>query len=198
MTDRQEKEEEILDSLQKASAASADRAAHTGYSAAVAQAIVDQCADAGVRFVASLPDDWIAMTIAKFESDPRIRHIAVNREESAVGLCSGAFMTGLGSCALMGASGLMTLVYAITKINYTYEIPLFFLITQRGSLDDGAKFHVSNGLYLYSVMNSIDLPHVTVDSRDKLSLIGEAYRHSRKISRPTVAVLSKKFLQGKA
>jgi sulfopyruvate decarboxylase TPP-binding subunit len=187
-----------VDNLQQASVASAERAVRTGYSAEIAQAIVDQCADAGVRLVSSLPDDWIALTIARFESDPRIRHIPVNREESAVGLCSGAFMAGTGSCALMGASGLMTLVYAITKINYTYEIPLFFLITQRGSLDDGAKFHVSNGLYLYSVMDSIDLPHVTIDARDKLPLIGEAYRHSRKISRPTVAVLSKKLLQGRA
>jgi hypothetical protein len=47
-------------------------------------------------------------------------------------------------------------------------------------------------------MDSIDLPHVTIDARDKLPLIGEAYRHARKISRPTVAVLSKKLLQGRA
>ena len=187
-----------MDSLGSASAASAARAAQSGYSAAVAQGIVDQCADAGISLVASLPDDWISLTIARFESDPRIRHVAVNREESAIGLCSGAFMAGTGACALMGASGLMTVIYALTKINYTYEIPVFILITQRGSLDDGAKFHVSNGLYLTAVMDSIDLPHVTIDSADRLPLIGEAYRHSRKISRPTVAVLTKKLLQGKA
>lgn len=187
-----------MDSLPAASAASAARAVAAGYSAEVAQAIVDHCAAAGVSLVASLPDDWIALTIARFEADPRIRHVAVNREESAIGLCSGAFLAGTGSCALMGASGLMTVIYALTKINYTYEIPLFLLITQRGSPDDGAKFHVSNGLYLYAVMNSISLPHVTIDAADRLSLIGEAYRHSRKISRPTVAVLTRKLLQGKA
>lgn len=96
----------------------------------------------------------------------------------------------------MGASGLMTVVYALTKINYTYEIPLFIMITRRGALDDGAKFHVSNGLYLDEVMRAIDLPYVNIDSRDRLPLIGEAYAHARKISRPTVAVLSKKLLQG--
>ena len=46
----------------------------------------------------------------------------------------------------MGASGLMTLIYAITKINYTYEIPLTILATLRGAPGDKAKFHVSNGL----------------------------------------------------
>ena len=99
--------------------------------------------------------------------------------------------------ALMGASGLMTVIYALTKINYTYEIPIFLLVTQRGTFDDGAKFHVSNGLYLDAVIKSIDLPCTVIDSRDRLPMIAEAYHHSRKISRPTVALLPKKLLQGK-
>ncbi len=175
-----------------------DIAVQGGYSPEVARAVAEQCADAGIGLVASLPDDWISLLIDTFEADTRFHHVAVNREESAIGLCSGAFMSGTGAVALMGASGLMTLIYAITKINYTYEIPVFIMITRRGSLDDGAKFHVSNGLYLEAVMKSIDLPYFMIDGRDKLGDIGAAYAHSRKISRPTVAVLSKKLLQGKA
>lgn len=180
-----------------ASERSAARASETGYSAEVAEEIANICADAGISLVASLPDDWIAQTIAKFEQDNRFNHVPVNREESALGLCSGAFFSGTGSLALMGASGLMTLIYAITKINYTYEIPIFIMITQRGTFDDGAKFHVSNGLYLNAVLDSIDLPHTVIEKREKLPMIGEAYQHSRKISRPTVAILPKKLLQGR-
>jgi sulfopyruvate decarboxylase subunit alpha len=181
----------------EASVNSAARADETGYSNEVAQEIADTCADAGISLVASLPDDWIAYTISKFEQDDRFNHVPVNREESALGLCSGAFLAGTGSAALMGASGLMTLVYGITKINYTYEIPIFFMITHRGTFDDGAKFHVSNGLYLEDVMKSINLPYTIINSRDELPMIGEAYHHSRKISRPSVAVLPKKLLLGK-
>jgi sulfopyruvate decarboxylase TPP-binding subunit len=71
------------------------------------------------------------------------------------------------------------------------------MITHRGTFDDGAKFHVSNGLYLEDVMKSINMPYKIINSRDEIPMIGEAYHHSRKISRPTVAVLSKKLLQGK-
>ena len=187
-----------MDSLKAASARSAERAAESGYSAEVAAEIADICADAGISLVTSLPDDWIAQTIARFEQDDRFTHVPANREESAIGLCSGAFLAGTGAVALMGASGLMTLVYALTKINYTYEIPVFIMITRRGTMDDGAKFHVSNGLYLENVMNSISLPYTVIETREKLPMIAEAYRHSRKISRPTVAVLPKKLLQGKA
>ena len=163
----------------------------------IADQVIEQIAACGVELVASLPDNWLSDVIRGIDKDERFRHVPVNREESAIGLCSGAFFGGKGSLALMGASGLMTLVYAITKINYTYEIPMFIMITQRGTFDDGAKFHVSNGLYLDAVMESIDLPHTVIRSHDELPLIAEAYHHSRKISRPTVAMLPKQLLQGK-
>ena len=54
----------------------------------------------------------------------------------------------MGSAALMGASGFMTVIYAITKINYTYEIPLFLMLTLRGGVGDHHKHHASNSLYL--------------------------------------------------
>ncbi len=186
-----------MEDLIESSIRSAARATETGYSLEVSEEIVETCAGVGIRLVASLPDDWIAQTIARFEQDKRFTHVPVNREESAVGLCSGAFLSGTGAVALMGASGLMTLVYAITKINYTYEIPIFILVTQRGSLDDGAKFHVSNGLYFDDVVRSINLPCTVIASRQEIPKIGEAYLHSRKISRPTIAVLPKKLLLGK-
>ena len=108
-----------------------------------ARLVVEQAAECGVELVASLPDNWIAEVISAFDEDDRFRHIPVNREESAVGLCSGAFLSGTGSMALMGASGLMTLIYAITKINYTYEIPIFIMITH-------VAFHFLNQLSLKS------------------------------------------------
>ena len=185
-----------MESNNDASIRSAIRSTETGYLKEISEAIVDTCAEAGISLIASLPDDWIALTIATFEQDRRFNHVPVNREESALGLCSGAFLSGTGAAALMGASGLMTLVYAITKINYTYEIPIFIMITQRGSFDDGAKFHVSNGLYLEGVMKSIDLPYTVIKGKEDIPMIGEAYEHSRKISRPTVAMLTKKLLQG--
>ena len=186
----------IVENNIDASVRSAVRSTETGYSKEISEAIADICADVGISLVASLPDDWIALTIATFEQDSRFNHVPVNREESALGLCSGAFLSGTGAAALMGASGLMTLVYAITKINYTYEIPIFIMITERGSFDDGAKFHVSNGLYLEDVMRSIDLPYTVIKGKDDIPKIGDAYKHSRKTSRPTVAMLPKKLLQG--
>src|SRR6202043_560265 len=70
--------------------------------------IADAAADCGISLVASLPDGWITRLITQFERDSRFRHVPVNREESAIGLCSGAFFSGIGALALMGASGFLT------------------------------------------------------------------------------------------
>lgn len=161
----------------------------------IAHRIADQLADCDVKLVASLPDNWISELIVAIDGDTRFRHVPVNREESAIGLCAGAYMGGMGSAALMGASGFMTVIYAITKINYSYEIPLLMLITLRGAFGDTHKHHVSNGLYLQPVLQAIDMPYTIIDKPEDLREIGRAYRHSRTFSRPTVVALTRELLR---
>src|SRR5215468_356615 len=150
----------------------------------VAKQIADATAKCGIELVASLPDGWITQLIEQYAGDNRFRHVSVNREESAIGLCSGAFMGGIGSFALMGASGFLTCIYALTKINYTYQIPILIGITLRGRPGDHAKFHQSNGLYLEPVIAAIDMPFVAIEHAHDIPALATAYRHSRVMSRP--------------
>lgn len=162
----------------------------------VAAAIADILAGEGADLVASLPDGWIAPLIKHLGRDARFRHVPVNREESAVGLCSGAYFGGRMGVALMGASGFLSCIYAITKINYTYQIPLLFLITLRGLPGDTARYHVSNALYLKPVIDAIDVPMLTVERFDELPRIGEAYRHAQVLARPFVVGFTRDVLRG--
>lgn len=171
---------------------------HSNTEAGVAEQLADVLAASGVQLVASLPDGWITPLIAHIAADARFRHVAVNREESAIGLCSGAFFSGIGAFALMGASGFLTCIYAITKINYTYQIPLLIGITLRGRPGDGAKFHQSNGLYLEPVIAAIDMPFVAIERGAELPRLATAYRHSRVMSRPVVVGFTREVLRGEA
>ena len=164
----------------------------------VAHEIVNELAACDVKLVASLPDNWLMGLISAIDADQRFVHVRVNREESAIGLCSGAYMGALGSAALMGASGFMTVVYAITKINYTYEIPLFLILTLRGAVGDHHKHHVSNGLYLRSVLDGINMPYQVLDSRQDIPSISRCYRHTRIYSRPMAVLLTRDLLLGKS
>lgn len=161
----------------------------------VAKRLADELAACDIKLIASLPDNWIAELIETLDRDDRFLHVSVNREESAVGLCSGAYMGGTGSAVLMGASGFMTVIYAITKINYSYEIPLFVLITLRGAMGDHHKHHISNGLYLRPVLDAIALPYTIIDKPEEIGQISRAYHHSRTFSRPTLVALTRDLLQ---
>jgi sulfopyruvate decarboxylase subunit alpha len=161
----------------------------------IAARIADEMADCGISLVASLPDNWINPLIGKTTADPRFVHVAVNREESALAMCSGAFLSGKGSVALMGASGFMTLVYAITKISYTYEIPVFYMITLRGTFDDNHKYHVSNGIYLQPVLDAINMPFTIIDKESDLPMIGKVYKYTRTFSKSAVVALTRGFLR---
>jgi len=162
----------------------------------VGRAIANELAACGVRLVASLPDNWLINVIDTIDRDPRFVHIPVNREESAVGLCSGAYMGAMGSAALMGASGFMTVVYAITKINYTYEIPLFLMLTLRGGVGDHHKHHASNALYLRPVLDAIDLPYRIIDEPGDIASISRCYRHTRTFARPMAVIFTRDLLRG--
>jgi sulfopyruvate decarboxylase TPP-binding subunit len=164
----------------------------------VSQRIVDAAADCGISLVASLPDGWITNLISHFADDARFKHVAVNREESAIGLCSGAFFSGMGTFALMGASGFLTCVYAITKINYTYQIPMLIGITLRGRPGDRAKFHQSNGLYLEPLIAAMNMPFVPIERAEDIPRLATAYKHSRVMSRPVVVGFTREVLRGEA
>ena len=163
----------------------------------VGREIADELAACDVKLVASLPDNWLLGLITAIDGDARFVHVRVNREESAIGLCSGAYMGALGSAALMGASGFMTVVYAITKINYTYEIPLFLILTLRGAVGDHHKHHVSNGLYLRAVLDAINMPYQVIDASRDIRSISRCYHHTRIYSRPMAVLLTRDLLRGK-
>lgn len=162
----------------------------------VGRQIANELASCDVKLIASLPDNWLMNVINSVKQDDRFVHIPVNREESAIGLCSGAYMGAMGSAALMGASGLMTVIYAVTKINYTYEIPLFLLATLRGAVGDHHKHHVSNGLYLLRVLDAISMPYAIIDKPDEIPSISRCYQHTRTFSRPMVVLFTRDLLRG--
>ena len=162
----------------------------------IAGHIADELAACGVKLVASLPDNWLTGVIDALDRDIRFTHIPVNREESAVGLCAGAYMGAMGSAALMGASGFMTVIYAITKINYTYEIPLFLMLTLRGGVGDHHKHHASNSLYLRPVLDAIDMPYRIIDQPGDVSSISRCYQHTRTFARPMAVIFTRDLLRG--
>jgi len=160
--------------------------------------IKDQMHACGITLAASLPDDWVTPLITDVEADPNIRHVPVGRESEAIAICSGAFLAGTKSAAIMGATGLLTCTGELATINLRHQIPVFILCSQRGSVDDHRVYQEVQGRRTTEVLRAFDFPFLSIDQPSELDRIPEAYEAGRLQKRPFVVFLTRRLLKGGA
>ena len=150
----------------------------------------------GVTLVASLPDDWVAPLIARVDADPSIRHVPVAREAEATAVCTGAFFGGVRSAAIMGATGLLTCTGDIGTLNLRHHIPVFCIVSQRGTYDDHRVYQEIQGRRLLAVLQTFNYPYVIIDRPEDIGLIPDIYEASRMHKRPYIALLTRRLVKG--
>jgi len=156
----------------------------------------DQIKSCGVTLAATLPDDWTAPIIRRIDADPAIKHVPVAREAEAIAICSGAFFGGARSVAVMGATGLMTCTGELATLNLRHQIPVFIMVSQRGSIDDHRIYQEVQGRRIIPLLQAYDFPYHCVDRVEQLGDIPNAYEMSRLQKRPFVLFLTRRLLKG--
>lgn len=146
---------------------------------------------AGVDLVASLPDTWVVNLIDQIKLDDRFTHVHVPREEAAIGIASGAFLAGRSAAAVMGTSGFVASIYAITKINFTYEVGFPIVMNLRGAVGDKATHHVGNGLLMLPLFQTLGIPFEVLKTNEDLERIPDLVHHARLMKRPVAICLDK-------
>ncbi len=71
--------------------------------------------------------------------------IITTREEEAIGIATGMFLSKSNSLVFMQNAGFANSISTITSLVQLYEIPLIFLIGWRGYLPDDAPEHLKIG-----------------------------------------------------
>src|SRR5215472_10060172 len=125
-----------------------------------------QLVKAGVRLAASLPDDWVNTLIRRISRDSQIHHVPVCREAETIAICAGAFFGGVRSVAIFGNTGLLTCTGEMATLCLRHMIPVFCIVSGRGSIDDDEEIE--------------DIPN--------------AYEWHRLQKRPFILFLTKKLL----
>jgi sulfopyruvate decarboxylase subunit alpha len=162
----------------------------------VTAAIHDEINKCGITLAASLPDDWVAPLITRIAADNRIRHVPVAREAEAIAICSGAFFGGVRAVALMGATGLLTCTGELATLNLRHQIPVFLIVSQRGTIDDHRIYQEVQGRRTIPLLEMYDFPYHVVDRPDDISCIPDAYETCRLQKRPFVLFLARKLVKG--
>ena len=161
--------------------------------AAIHAELTQKC---GVRMAATLPDDWVAPIIRNLEADSAVRHVRVAREAEAVAVCSGAFFAGVRSAVVMGGTGLLTCTGELATLNLRHQIPVFCLVSQRGSIDDHRVYQEVQGRRTRAVLEAYDFPYHIIDRPEEIACLPDAYEACRLQKRPFIVFLSRRLLKG--
>ena len=153
-----------------------------------------QLVKAGVKLAAGLPDDWVNGLINRAERGNEIRYVRVGREAESVAVCAGAFFGGVRSVAIFGNTGLLTCTGEMATLCLRHMIPVFCIVSGRGSIDDHKVYQEVQGRRTIPLLQAYDYPYKIIDKEEEIEDIPNANEWHRLQKRPFVLFLTKKLL----
>lgn len=123
------------------------------------------CNDLDIRFFTGTSN--IGMQPLYRQMDPSIMHyIPAVKDDIAIGMASGAVMSGINSCVLIGASKLINITNCLLNFNGSYQVPVLILV------------YADNDNHLIDIIK----PYIHIcDDRDLMVSMGKAASHIKTV-----------------
>lgn len=158
------------------------------------QLIVEGLQEAGIDFIATLPDWKLQEVLRRIETDPRWQHVPLCREEEGVGICAGAYLTGKRVALLMQNGGLLNSVNALTSIGLQTGIPLLLLVYYAGDLGD--RWFSTVGSVTEPVLDALRIRYYIPREFDAIKpTLRKAHILADDSKRPVAVLLTRDILQ---
>ena len=158
--------------------------------------ILEELKKCGIKYLATLPDNWLKEILELVASDPDFVHIPMAREDEGIGICAGLYFAGKESALIIQNSGLFLCCNAIEELGIKYRLPIFMLVSNRGDLYDDAGFHVTKALITGPLMDALGVHHFEVQGPEEVGKISLAHRFCKLSQMPVVVLLGKEVLAG--
>lgn len=122
-------------------------------------------------------------------------HVPAVREDVALGLAAGAFMTGKTPVLYMQNSGLGYSLEAFASLQIIYRIPALVLMSYRGPEDQGWEEHQVMGEHTEDLLNTFDLEYELFRGDITEHRVREIGRYLRDRERPYFLLVTGGALQ---
>lgn len=142
----------------------------------------------GLDTVMSVPCDRVKNLLALVSLN--FFHIPLTREEEGVGIAAGLALASKKPLMLVQSSGIGNMANALCSLTKVYELPLPILVSWRGVYKENIVAQVPMGKCLPRLLESMDVPFVTIESSDDIPKIRTAVRTAFKENKISVALLS--------
>ncbi len=146
--------------------------------------------EAGINFVACLPDSALNKLYEPLSNDPRVTYVQVANEGGSVGVCMGAWIGGLRPAMLMENTGFTLTCYALLCGPLTFGVLILLLMSYRGGFNDQRWFSVPVGWSTEPLLNALLVSYRVVHNPEKIRpAIVSAVKSMNSIKSPVSVVL---------
>src|SRR6476660_10606938 len=119
---------------------------------------------AGSRHIVYVPDNPLSHVLAVVRDRyPDVTATIATREEEAFGIAAGLYLGGQRPTVMLQSSGLGNSINALTSLLVPFKIPVLIVISMRGDAGEWNDAQVPMGRAVRPILESIGIPHVTVD-----------------------------------
>src|SRR5215510_16559442 len=126
-----------------------------------ASVVLESLKEAGVTFVALLPDDQIHDVQKMIKEDPSFISVGVANEGEGVATCAGAWLGGRKPALIIADSGLLVATWPLASLAVSYGIPMLILIAHRGEIGDRANWRfITYKFTTEPILQALQIPYV--------------------------------------
>ncbi len=160
-----------------------------------AEKFVGLLKEKGFNFFTGVPCTILKDIILLLESDPDTTYIPSVREDAAVGLAAGAYLSGKSPLVLMQNSGLGYSLNAMASLNLIYKIPTLIIVSWRGFEGKDAPEHLVMGKISPGLLETTGIPYIILPPEEAEKAIDEAVREMENKMIPVVILVKKGIIQ---
>lgn len=147
----------------------------------------------GFSFFSGVPCSILKVALNNIPSS--VHYISAVREDSALGVCSGAFLAGKQSACLMQNSGLGNIVNSLTSFNLIYKVQVLLIITWRGEPGKpDAPEHTIMGELTIPLLETLKIPYKIIDD-SFTEQVGWAVKEMRENNIPVALILKEGLIK---
>lgn len=129
--------------------------------------------DHDVRLVTYVPDNVLRPLIEGIHADPYFTAFTCAREEEAVGIVTGATMSGMRGVVLMQTSGFATLPNVLASLPVASQVPVVMVVSERGTLGEFNPGQAIVCRTMRPILDSMGIEHHTMSRLDEAAFIAD-------------------------
>ncbi len=155
------------------------------------QTFIDRLILENFKFFTGVPCSLLSGLISYLEQVEGVKYVPSVREDSAVGLCAGAYLAGSPPVLLMQNSGLGYCLNAFTSLNLIYRIPVLVIMSWRGQGGKDAPEHIIMGDISEKLLETAGMDYSILTAENFDSVLATAMRKINEEKLPYTLIIEK-------